>query len=164
VRTLAHIVAALLFVGVPIGLALLLILLVVDPARGQTTGVVVVDADTIKLNGTTYRLHGIDAPELAQTCDGWIAGEYAAAVLRGLIDKRFVICIPRSTDRYGRTVAICLADGVDVGAEMVRQGLAWSFTRYSTAYADLEAEAKADRLGVHGAHCKTAWEHRSEKR
>lgn len=126
---------------------------------------VIVDGDTLKLNGTTYRLHGIDAPEKSQVCDnGWLAGEYATAVLRGLVDARFVICIPRTTDRYGRTVAICLADGVDVGAEMVRQGMAWAFTRYSTSYVDLEAAAKAERLGVHGAGCKPAWDYRQEKR
>lgn len=28
----------------------------------------VVDGDTIEVAGTTYRLHGIDAPEAGQTC------------------------------------------------------------------------------------------------
>jgi endonuclease YncB( thermonuclease family) len=148
----AHLRAFVL--GVILGLA--------PPAYGEVR---VIDGDTLKLSGTTYRLHGIDAPELHQTCGGWIAGEYAAAVLRGLLnDRSTIVCIPRSTDRYGRTVAICLADGVDVGAEMVRRGMAWAFTRYSTSYVDLEDAARADGLGVHAAHCRPAWDFRKEKR
>jgi endonuclease YncB( thermonuclease family) len=140
-----------------IRLALLLILLATD-ARAQT----VIDGDTLKLNGTTFRLHGIDAPEISQTCEnGWLAGAYAAGVLRGLLDGRLVICIPKTQDRYGRTVALCLADGMDVGAEMVRQGMAWSFRRYSHDYDAHEAAARTEGIGVHGAGCIPAWHHRS---
>jgi endonuclease YncB( thermonuclease family) len=40
--------------------------IVAAPIAAQT----IVDGDTIKLNGTTYRLWGIDAPEMHQTCGG----------------------------------------------------------------------------------------------
>jgi endonuclease YncB( thermonuclease family) len=141
-----------------IRLALLLILLATD-ARAQT----VIDGDTLKLNGTTFRLHGIDAPEISQTCEnGFLAGAYAAGVLRGLLDGRLVICIPKTQDRYGRTVGVCLADGMDVGAEMVRQGVAYAFTRYSLDYVPHENAAKAERLGVHGAGCQFPWIYRKE--
>src|SRR6476661_7055683 len=43
--------------------------LVAMSAMAQT----VVDGDTIKLNGTTYRIWGIDAAETKQAC-GWVAG------------------------------------------------------------------------------------------
>jgi len=42
----------------------------------------VVDGDTIKLDGTTYRLWGIDAAETRQACaDGWRAGVEASMAL-----------------------------------------------------------------------------------
>ena len=44
-------------------------------ASASAAGQTITDDDTIKLNGTTYRLWGIDAPESRQACaDGWEAG------------------------------------------------------------------------------------------
>ena len=106
----------------------------------------VVDGDTLKIDGVTYRLWGIDAPESGQPCaDGWPAGRTATEHLRALIGERHVTCEPRSVDRYGRTVAICRADGRDLGADMVADGHAWAFVRYSRDYVDEEHEAAAVR-------------------
>jgi endonuclease YncB( thermonuclease family) len=83
----------------------------------------VVDGDTLQVDGVTYRLWGIDAPEAAQPCaDGWPAGRAATEHLRALIGERHVTCEPRSVDRYGRTVAVCHVDGRDLGADMVTDG------------------------------------------
>ncbi len=69
----------------------------------------ITDGDTIKQNGTIYRLWGIDAPETKQACaDGWRAGVEATKYIRELISRREVACEPRTTDRYGRTVALRL--------------------------------------------------------
>lgn len=122
---------------------------------------VVIDGDTLRQDGVTYRLAGIDAPEKRQTCaDGWPAGLAAAAHLREIVAVRAVTCEGRSTDRYGRTVGICRAAGADVGAAMVQSGLAWAYRQYSLAYVDAERQAIADRAGVHGHQCQPAWEWR----
>src|SRR6476646_8794798 len=106
-------------------LAVVLALLAM-PAAAQT----VVDGDTIKLNGTTYRIWGIDAAETKQACaDGWMAGKEATAAMLKLVKGRTVTCEEKVKDRYGRTVALCRADGVDLGAAMVSAGMAWAFTR-----------------------------------
>jgi hypothetical protein len=63
----------------------------------------VTDGDTIKLDGTTYRIWGIDAAEKKQACaDGWMAGEKATAAMLGLVRGRKITCEARVTDRYGR--------------------------------------------------------------
>lgn len=125
----------------------------------------VTDGDTIKLNGTTYRLWGIDAPETKQSCaDGWPAGLEATAYMRGLVRDRQVVCEAKTQDRYGRTVALCRADSQDLGAAMVIAGMAWAFTRYSNDYVGQEVRAKAERLGVHGHDCTAAWEWRAQQR
>ena len=125
----------------------------------------VTDGDTIRLNGTSYRLWGIDAPETKQDCpDGWPAGRVATTHLQSLIAGRSVICERKDTDRYGRTVAVCRAGGEDLGAIMVRDGYAWALVRYSRDYVGQEERAKAGRAGVHGHDCAPAWEWRAAQR
>ena len=113
-----------------LGLSLLLSLLAL-PATGQT----VTDGDTIRFDGKAVRLWGIDAAELHQRCaDGWPAGELASQHLADLMRDRAITCEPRTIDRYGRVVALCRADGEDLGAAMVSAGMAWAFIRYSREY------------------------------
>ena len=99
------------------------------PASAQT----VVDGDTIKLNGTTWRLWGIDAPEIQQACpDGWPAGVEAKGMLERLMAAGSIECKSKRRDRYGRSIGLCRAGGKDLGAAMVSAGMAWAFTRYSS--------------------------------
>ncbi len=141
-------------------LAAFLLAAVAVPVSAQT----ITDGDTIKQGGMTYRLWGIDAPETRQDCpDGWPAGRMATTRLLALIQGKTVVCEAKDTDRYGRTVAICRAGGEDLGAIMVREGMAWAFVRYSRDYVDQEAKAKAAGLGVHGHDCVPAWEWRAKR-
>jgi hypothetical protein len=56
-----------------------------------------VDGDTITLDGTRWRLWGIDAPETQQRCaDGWPA---RLETIRRLIERREVVCELRGRDR-----------------------------------------------------------------
>ena len=52
-----------------------------------------------------------------------------------------------TTRSYGRTVAVCHVDGRDLGADMVADGHAWAFVRYSRDYVEEEREAAAVRAG-----------------
>lgn len=131
------------------------------PVVAQT----VTDGDTIKLAGTTYRIWGIDAAETKQICaDGWAAGRAATEYMTDLVRGHTVVCEPKTQDRYGRTVAICRADGRELGADMVAAGMALAFIRYSRDYVEHEATAKAARLGVHAHDCVAAWEWRARER
>jgi endonuclease YncB( thermonuclease family) len=143
-----------------VGIALIVLAAGAAPVAAQT----VVDGDTIRLDGTTYRLYGIDAPEMDQTCGDWPAGVIATRALEMLIKGKTVVCEPRRIDHHGRTVAKCLADGEDLGRAMVKLGMAWAFTRYSLDYAEAEEKAKAKGLGVHAKVCELPWEWRERER
>jgi endonuclease YncB( thermonuclease family) len=92
------------------------------------------------------------------------AGKLAATRLQALTAGRSTVCQEKDRDRYGRIVAICRASGEDLGAIMVREGLAWAFVRYSADYVGQETKAKVDRLGVHAHDCQPAWEWRAQQR
>ena len=139
---------------------LLCALTLATPVFAQTA----IDGDTIKLDGTTYRLWGIDAPESKQACGGWAAGADATRTFVDLMKGKQIECEPKTTDRYGRTVAICRADGADLGMAMVSAGMAWAFVRYSQDYVLQESEAKLAGLGIHSHGCEPAWEWRARQR
>ena len=130
----------------------------------------VIDGDTLKASwGERYCLHGIDAPELAQDCDrggaAYPCGLEAKKVLESFLEGKEVLCEPIDQDRYGRTVAVCLADGVDVGEEMVQQGWALDYPRYSSyEYARAQQWAKDRRLGMWAGEFTEPWVWRRERK
>ena len=106
----------------------------------------VIDADTIDVGASaTVRLIGIDAAEMGQTCRrpsgdtvdcGQLATEGAVRRFAGQI----ATCAVEGRDRYDRILATCRAEGVDIGAELVRTGLARTY-RDDTTYAAEQKEA-----------------------
>ncbi len=128
----------------------------------------VVDGDTITIGETRVRLEGIDAPEAGQTCPRrwigtWACGAAATARLGQLVGDKPVTCQTRGLDRYGRVLAVCFADGRDINAQMVRDGLAWAFVKYSHTYVREEAQARAEGVGIWQAETLPAWEFRSRR-
>ncbi|WP_293646824.1 thermonuclease family protein [Sphingopyxis sp. RIFCSPHIGHO2_12_FULL_65_19] len=117
----------------------------------------VIDGDSLTVRhdsaSLTIRLAGIDAVEYRQDCTRsgavWPCGRDARSALDKLVGHGSVHCELGSKDRYGRTLATCrtapLPDGVDIGAEMVRQG--WAVTT-DGAYMVEEAEAGARQRGI----------------
>ncbi|WP_372002064.1 thermonuclease family protein [Tistrella mobilis] len=49
-------------------------------------------------------------------------------------------------DRYRRALALCQANGEDLGARLVRDGLALAYRRYSGLYLTPEADARGARF------------------
>jgi endonuclease YncB( thermonuclease family) len=123
---------------------------------GPNAKIVTLDGDTIKAgDGAEYRIFGIDAPELHQTCNeangkSWMCGRAAKAKLTTLIKGGNVNCEARATDRFGRTVAVCSAQGVaDLGEAMVRDGYAIDLGGAAgNPYRDAEAEAQTAKRGI----------------
>lgn len=95
----------------------------------------VLDGDCLYVGQTKIRLFGVDAPELNHPY-----GVKAKWALVNLCTGNLICAKSIATDWYGRRVARCtLPDGRDLSAEMVKQGLALDWPKYSCGrYAHLE--------------------------
>ena len=135
----------------------------------QLTGPVrVIDGDTIDIGNVRVRLEGIDAPETGQSCGRQWGGSFecglaATQLLLQLTRDREVVCDGRGHDKYNRVLAVCFAGGQDLNAEMVRRGMAWAFVKYSRIYEQVEAEARALRIGIWEGNSEPAWVYRQRQ-
>lgn len=114
---------------------------------------IAVDGDSLRQGDRSFRLHGIDAPELQQSCatkmgGDYPCGQYAKRALSDLVRGQTLVCTLSDTDRYGRTVAQCNAGRLDINAGMVRLGWAIAYVKHSAAYLDEEMEARKSKRGL----------------
>ncbi len=107
------------------------------------------DGDTLDIRVrqavVKIRLEGIDVPEHGQAF-----GNRATTYLRTLAFSQRATIHVKQTERYGRLVARVFVGGRDLSEEMVRAGLAWHYTHYSSdpRLAALEKEARASHAGL----------------
>ena len=105
------------------------------------------DGDTITvLQGkqqVKVRLYGIDAPELKQPY-----GKKSKQFLANLIAGEVVEVEENGKDRYKRTIGTIYLDDKDINAQMVENGYAWAYRKFSKKYAPQESGAKYQKLGL----------------
>ena len=87
----------------------------------------IVDGDTLVIKKVQIRLFGVDAPELNHPF-----GNKAKWAMVALCKGQTIRAEITEKDAYGRTVAKCyLPDGRDLSAEMVKQGMAIDWPKFS---------------------------------
>ena len=134
-------------------------LLLLTPSSAETLEgrvVAVADGDTITVLDDSHmqwriRLLGIDAPERGQAFGG-----KSRESLSSLVFGREVLVEFYKKDRYGRTVGKVTVNGIDANLAQVHAGMAWHYKKYQndqsvadrSAYADAEAQARSQRLGL----------------
>lgn len=133
-----------------------LLLAMAGPSLAAT--IVVADGDTFQLDGTVYRLDGIDAPEIDQTCldqrgEVWPCGVAARDRLRAYLANHAVRCEDKGTDpdHKHRKLGICSIDGeaTTLNAWLVREGWAIKFEPSAKGrFTDEEADARKNRRGL----------------
>jgi endonuclease YncB( thermonuclease family) len=129
----------------------------------------VFDGDTLEVQGSRIRLHGIDAPEGDQRCvnasgTAYRCGDRARAALAGRVRGEPVRCERRDRDEHGRIVAVCFLGDENLNAWLVRHGWALAYLRYSRDYVDEERAAREAGLGMWGGSFEKPWEHRRAAR
>jgi endonuclease YncB( thermonuclease family) len=138
---------------------------------GRVVVTAVSDGDTIRSGQLRIRLHGIDAPERQQHCttpEGarWACGNAARDALKTLVASVAALdCQITDVDRYGRLIMRCFAGEIDVGARLVRTGMALAYRRYADDYIADEEAARAARLGLWAGQFDAPWDwRRSQQR
>lgn len=119
----------------------------------------VIDGDTLEIGGTTIRLNGLDALEHGRKCGSWRCGAAATDAMAALAEGVALRCEAGPIDGYGRVIATCWSGETDIGAQMVRDGSAWAFVRYSDAYIAEETGSRAARRGFWAYPSVPAWEY-----
>src|SRR5690606_10115030 len=108
------------------------------------------DGDTIKIlhNGKVVkiRLFGVDSPEKSQPY-----GKKAKDFTSQLTFEKNVSIIIHGKDRYDRVIGeVILPDGRNLNEELLKNGFAWHFTRYSNSrrFQRLEEKARKEKVGL----------------
>lgn len=124
--------------------------LVADHGQLHLRIVGVHDGDTITgldENKTQHkiRLDAIDAPELGQPF-----GQAAKKALSEKVFGKDVVVIPKTKDRYGRTIGHVMVGGRDVNLELLEEGHVWHYEQYdhNKRLREAEASARAAKMGL----------------
>ena len=122
--------------------------LIADELRGKVVSIA--DGDKITVlddikKQNKVRLNGIDAPEKKQAY-----GAKSKARLGELVAGKEVVVEWKEKDKYGRIVGQVHQSSLDVNLQMVKEGLAWHYKKYSKSaeLAKAEAEAKEGKKGL----------------
>lgn len=112
----------------------------------------IMDGDTMEIlyrnNPVKIRLAHIDCPEKRSRQP---FGTQAKTALSNLCFGQQVTLKGQNSDRYGRLIAVVINSKKQiVNQEMVKLGMAWHFTKYSSdkTYAKLEQDARKKKIGL----------------
>lgn len=112
----------------------------------------VIDGDSFFIGKTEIRLEGIDAPEYFQECydaedNPYPCGKKAKKALEKLVSSN-IRCEKITRDKYRRVVAICHNGKLNINREMVAQGQAVAYKRYTHEFDDAEKSARRLKKGI----------------
>ena len=118
----------------------ILMCLVIGVADGDTLTVLCNGNKQLKI-----RLSEIDAPEKRQPF-----GNRSMQSLSGMCLQKKAKIKPQTKDRYGRTVARVICDGIDANEEQVKRGMAWVYDKYvrDRNLYPIQDKARASKIGL----------------
>ena len=114
---------------------------------------VVVDASHLDVAGRRFKLYGIDAPDLDETCNDADEKEYACGIearnaLAGLVAGAAVSCLPRGPNENAEALGVCSVGSGDVAQAMIAKGWAIADRTRTLYYEKAEEDARLTKLGL----------------
>lgn len=115
--------------------------------------IVVVDGDTLQVEGRLLSLANIDAPEIGQLCRKgnhlWACGMDAARALQKLLAMQQAAVVCRTSAQAGAPeTAECAVGSADIAEDLVASGLAVAQPEAPAAVQRLQKQAEAAGLGI----------------
>lgn len=145
---------------------LLTALILAEPQSLAGKVVAITDGDTVKIlvdeKQVVIRLEGIDAPERKQPF-----GTKSREHLAELCHEKEARVVVTGKDRYQRTLGTVYVGELNCNEEMVKNGLAWHYKRFSkdAELAKIEVEAREAKRGLWvDKEPVPPWEWRSKRR
>lgn len=129
----------------------------------------IIDGDTLKINDTKIRLVGVDAPEISQKCKthGHIenCGEIVKLRLVQVTSNEDTICYSHGKDFYGRVLAECYINDININKWLLREGLAvYYYNKDFKNYKILETLAKQEKIGLWDSEFQNPKDYRKQKK
>ena len=97
-------------------------------------------------------MHGIDAPEIDQTCTiknkVWNCGLESSSALKKLVLDNNISCVVTDIDKYQRYIAECFINNQNINQLMVRNGWAIAYRYYSLDFVLEENIARLNKVGL----------------
>jgi endonuclease YncB( thermonuclease family) len=144
--------------------------LAITPAPAAPPGIVgpptVINGETLKIKGRMFKLYGIMAPDLSQTCEvrgsPYNCGKISRTALMDLVAGVEVRCVPRGdvaiTLNATPVIAHCFAQGYDLSEGMVYTGWAMAMPRRGTKYLQFEKDAEKAQYGLWKGKFTPPWQ------
>ena len=126
----------------------------------------VINGDTLEIQGSYFKLYGIDAPEANQSCAdrqgrSYNCGREAALWLKNWITTNELECRVMQQDTKGNMVGTCSLGQYDIGAALVNAGWAVSYQKYTDIYVPYERQAQMNKRGLWQGTFYMPWDWRA---
>ena len=126
----------------------------------------VINGDTLEIQGSYFRLYGIDAPEANQSCAdrqgrSYNCGREAALWLKNWITTNELECHVMQQDAKGNMVGTCSLGQYDLGAALVNAGWAVAYQKYTDIYVPYERQAQMNKRGLWQGTFYMPWDWRA---
>ncbi|MEC7807113.1 MAG: thermonuclease family protein [Pseudomonadota bacterium] len=119
----------------------------------------IISGDTLSIKNIedgkqfTFRLWGIDAPELDQPCEkkngqSVDCGVLARNAVRAIIKRSELVCVDFEKDSENQITALCYMGDKILNGAIVRAGWALAYKQESTDFLDVEKQARLNDKGV----------------
>lgn len=128
------------------------------PAQAQDAApssgpAIVLDGSHLEVAGRRFKLYGIDAPDVDETCENAEHKEYPCGVeareaLVKLVERQTVTCQPRGPNQINEMLATCTLGGTDLSGAMIDAGWAIADRTRTLSYEETEEKARTTKHGL----------------